>query len=336
MKRVITFSGICAILVAMSMVAWAAAEDISAEEKTKADKFRYCPACMMFKSRKGAMTKEMKEIMAEAGITDEMLSRRRALMRARMYADDPAVILGQARRLNLSDEQKSKLLKIQESARQQAIAVLDAQQVKTLGKIPSMPMSMMKYMKQMHEKIRPVVQKRIGEGAEILMYCPMMWHKEKPLRKRTKKEFGKVAITKDELADAVEAYVKKESESQGGYFAVFDEEAGKELKLTLDKVHRKRLSKVGWNRYFACADFKTLDGKVYDLDVFMRGTTRNNLRFSKFSIHKEAGKERYTWYEKGGVWKKKAVGEPAEEHPKEHPSKPRKERPQEHPSEHPK
>ena len=112
---------------------------------------------------------------------------------------------------------------------------------------------------------------------------------------------------------------------------VFDEKAGEELKLTLDKVHRKRLSKVGWNQYFACADFKTPDGKIYDLDVFMRGTNKDNLTFSKFSIHKEAGKERYTWYEKGGIWKKKAVGEPVEEHPKEYPGKPRREHPSEHP-----
>ena len=334
MKQVIAFSGICAILVAMNMVAWVAAEDISTEERTKADKFRYCPACMMFKSRKGAMTEGMKEIMAEADITDEMLSRRRALMRAPMYADDPAVILGQAERLNLSDEQKSKLMEIQESARKQAVAVLNAQQTKTLGEIPSMPMSMMKYMKQMHEKIRPVVRKRIDEGAEMPMYCPMMWHKEAHFRERVKAKVKKTAITKDKLADAIDTYVQKESASHGGYFVAYDEKIGKELKLTLDKVHRKRLSRVGENLYFACADFKTPEGRIYDLDVFMKGAGKDNLTFSKFSIHKEAGKERYTWYEKDGIWKKKPVKrgrEHPEDHPKEHPGKGSREHPTEHP-----
>ena len=192
-------------------------------------------------------------------------------------------------------------------------------------------------MKQMHEKIRPVVRKRIDEGAEMPMYCPMMWHKETHFREGVKLKVQKTAITKDELADTIEAYVKKESELHGGYFVVFDEKAGKELKLTLDKVHRKRLSKVGRNRYFACADFKTPEGKMYDLDVFMTGPDKDHLTFSKFMVHKEAGKERYTWYEQGGVWKTKKVGMPIEKHPKEpkHPEEHPKKPPKEHPSEHP-
>ncbi|KKK65894.1 hypothetical protein LCGC14_2969540, partial [marine sediment metagenome] len=107
-----------------------------------------------------------------------------------------------------------------------------------------------------------------------------------------------------------------------GYFVAFDEKVGKELKLTLDKVHRKRLSKVGEDLYFACADFKTPGGRIYDLDVFMKGADKDNLTFSKFSIHKEAGKERYTWYEKDGIWKKKPV-----KHGREHPKKGRREHP---------
>ena len=126
-------------------------------------------------------------------------------------------------------------------------------------------------------------------------------------------------ITKDELADAIETYVNKEVSVHGGYFIAFDEKAGKESKLTLDKVHRKRLSKISDDRYFACADFKTPEGKIYDLDVFMTGTNKDNLTFSKFMVHKEAGKERYTWYEEGGIWKTKPVGTAIEESPKEHP-----------------
>jgi hypothetical protein len=145
----------------------------------------------------------------------------------------------------------------------------------------------------------------------------------------------KEQITKDELADAIESYVNKEASVHGGYFIAFDDKAGKELKLTLDKVHRKRLSRVGEDTYFACADFKTPEGKIYDLDVFMTGPDKDHLTFSKFMIHKEAGKERYTWYEEGGIWKTKPVGVTIEEHPKEHPEdrpkKPRREHPQEHP-----
>lgn len=128
------------------------------------------------------------------------------------------------------------------------------------------------------------------------------------------------ALTKDVLADAVAAYVEKTAAEQGGRFTVVDDKTGEQLELTLDKVHRDRLSRVGPDLYFACADFKTPTGKVYDLDVFMEGTAVDNLTFSKFDVHKEEGKERYTWYEEGGVWKTKQVGGGAE-HPAEHPAK---------------
>lgn len=135
-------------------------------------------------------------------------------------------------------------------------------------------------------------------------------------------------VTKDQLADAIEAHVQKTSAEHGGYFEVFDAKTGQALKLTLDKVHRKRLSRVGGDLYFACADFKTTEGKVYDLDVFMQGTSKDNLTFSKFTVHKEAGRERYTWHEKNGVWYHKPLAEeigkinlelPDQEHPAEHP-----------------
>ena len=139
---------------------------------------------------------------------------------------------------------------------------------------------------------------------------------------------GKTAtLTKDQLADAVEDHVEAESAKTGGFFVVTDDQTGEQLKLKLDKVHRKRLSKVGADKYFACADFESDTGRMYDLDVFMTGTSKDNLVFSEFTVHKVNGKERYTWHEKDGMWFKKPAGE-GEEHPKEHPK--------EHPAEHPK
>ena len=136
-------------------------------------------------------------------------------------------------------------------------------------------------------------------------------------------------ITKDELADAIVEYVQRTADAQGGYFIVYDDVNDEELKLTLDKVHRKRVARTGENEYFACADFYTPAGKVYDLDVFMTGTNKDNLEFSEFSIHKEAGKERYTWRQENGIWKKvpaKGMEHPeGKEHPenKEHPEHPK-------------
>lgn len=113
--------------------------------------------------------------------------------------------------------------------------------------------------------------------------------------------------TKDQLADAVKKYVGEAASKTKGIFTVVDKKTGETLELVLDKVHRARLSKVGENKYFACADFTTDDGKLYDLDVFMEGPDADSLVFSEFSVHKVDGKERYTWYEEDGIWKKKDV-----------------------------
>ncbi len=141
---------------------------------------------------------------------------------------------------------------------------------------------------------------------------------------------SEVTVTKDQLADAIEIYIADQSSATGGKFVVLDDKTGETLRLSLDRVHRERLSTVGENTYFACADFVTDEGKVYDLDVFMTGPDKDNLAFSEFSLHKEAGKERYTWYQEDGVWKRKIPDEEGAEHPnKEHPDKehPTKEHP---------
>ena len=88
---------------------------------------------------------------------------------------------------------------------------------------------------------------------------------------------------------------------------VYDKDADKPLALVLEKVHKNRLSKVGPSVYFACADFKTPEGKVYDLDVFMNGWDKHHIKVSEITVHKESGKERYTWYEEDGLWKKKPL-----------------------------
>ena len=115
--------------------------------------------------------------------------------------------------------------------------------------------------------------------------------------------------TKDQLADAVEKYVADKAVEKEGVFIIIDPESGETLELVLDKVHRERLSKVAEGKYFACADFTTKEGKLYDLDVFMEGDDANSLAFSDFSVHKEDGVERYMWYEEDGVWNKKDVTE---------------------------
>ncbi len=88
----------------------------------------------------------------------------------------------------------------------------------------------------------------------------------------------------------------RDSELKGGYFLVYDDKADKPLRLRLDKVHRERLSKIDDGLYFVCADFKTPEGTVYDLDFWMTGTSKEDLSLSDtIAVHKENGERRYYW-----------------------------------------
>ena len=121
-------------------------------------------------------------------------------------------------------------------------------------------------------------------------------------------------LTADNFADAVEAYILKQAARVDGYFTVFDDKTGRQLKLTIDRVHRKRLAKVSQNLYFTCADFVGADDEIYDLDFFMKGTHSDDLTFSKFLIHKVGDQKRYQWYVEQDLWKRKPL-EAIEEKP---------------------
>jgi len=136
---------------------------------------------------------------------------------------------------------------------------------------------------------------------------------EHPGAQPTKKVAG--IISMEELVEAIEVYVNQDMELRGGYFMVYDQKVKKPLALKLDRVH-KEIGTIGNNIYFACAYFKTTEGKLYDLDFFMKGTEKNNLRMTEITVHKEAGKPRYNWYEEKGIWKKNKVSDVKKEAPK--------------------
>jgi hypothetical protein len=125
---------------------------------------------------------------------------------------------------------------------------------------------------------------------------------KQPEHPTEKKQAG---LTKAELAAAITGWVEKEAASNDGWFKVEDPVAHKALQLKLQKVHEDRLSQVKPDVYFACADFVEKDGTKYDIDVFMEGKAKEDLRETEVSVHKVNGKERYTWVEENGTWKKK-------------------------------
>lgn len=127
---------------------------------------------------------------------------------------------------------------------------------------------------------------------------------KKPEHPTDKKQAG---LTKADLAAAIKTWTEKEAARNDGSLRVQDPVAQKTLQLKLEKVHDDRLSQVKPDAYFACADFVEKDGTKYDIDIFMEGKTKDNLQNTEVSVHKVNGKERYTWFEENGTWKKKAV-----------------------------
>lgn len=115
------------------------------------------------------------------------------------------------------------------------------------------------------------------------------------------------AFTVDDMAAAITRYVTADAKLKGGYFLVYDAKGRVALQLTLEKVHRERLSQIGDGVVFVCADFKGADGKVYDLDFFMKGPDKDHLSVTEITVHKQDGVARYTWSEEGGIWKRKSV-----------------------------
>ena len=110
-------------------------------------------------------------------------------------------------------------------------------------------------------------------------------------------------ITLQNLAKAIESFVEADILLRGA-FLVIDPVSNDVLKLSLEKVHKERLSHIGGDVYFACADFNEEGGKVFDLDIFLHGTNTDNLMVTEISVHKEDGKARYGWQEENEIWVK--------------------------------
>ena len=116
----------------------------------------------------------------------------------------------------------------------------------------------------------------------------------------------KEPLTIESVAHFLEGYVTKETATQDGWIKIRDEKAESDLQLKLDKIHRERLAKTDKGTYFVCADFKTHEGKVYDLDFWVK-ESEEGLSVTETTIHKEEGKARYTWMEEKGIWKRKSL-----------------------------
>ena len=135
----------------------------------------------------------------------------------------------------------------------------------------------------------------------LLVSIPIMGehpeHPEHPSEKTA-------SVTAQAVGEAVAEFIASDAKLKGGKFMVYDGTAKEVLQLDLLKIHMDRLTGLGDDTYFACADFQASNGKVYDLDIFMNGETTDDLAVTEISVHKEDGAERYGWREEDGVWVK--------------------------------
>ena len=120
-------------------------------------------------------------------------------------------------------------------------------------------------------------------------------HPEHPTQKSS-------VIDAKAVGKAVAEFIISDSSLKGGKFLVYDVAASEVLQLNLLKIHMDRLTGIGNDTYFACADFQASNGKVYDVDIFMNGNSADDLGVTEINVHKEEGVERYGWSNKRGTW----------------------------------
>ena len=104
-------------------------------------------------------------------------------------------------------------------------------------------------------------------------------------------------VSNEELARVIEESAGK------GTFNFTDPDTGRTLAITLDRIHKDRFAKTAPDTYFACADFKDDRGNTYDLDFWVKLNNGQPL-VVETHLHKDNGKERYTWQLEDGVWKR--------------------------------
>jgi hypothetical protein len=163
MKRAIAFGGLVAVLAVGAAVLLAADESNPSTPEQKAPAMM-CPCCRMTmgaKEPEATMQERMKEMeakMKEAGVSEETMKMRQAMRHAPLFADSPDMLLGQAKTLGLSDEQKGMLEEILKEARAKALGVLTDDQRAKLGKIPEKPTTMTEMQGEMMKRMEPMMK----------------------------------------------------------------------------------------------------------------------------------------------------------------------------------
>jgi hypothetical protein len=105
------------------------------------------------------------------------------------------------------------------------------------------------------------------------------------------------AITADFVKKSIQDHADTMSKAHGGAFMIRDDKLNKNWQLKFVKVHDpvRTFQKDGQTIYFACSDFKSVDGKdLLDIDFWMvpKG---DKLEVIDTKLHKVNGQARYTY-----------------------------------------
>ncbi|GAB4322588.1 MAG: hypothetical protein Kow0074_14290 [Candidatus Zixiibacteriota bacterium] len=107
-------------------------------------------------------------------------------------------------------------------------------------------------------------------------------------------------VSIEQIAEAIEDHIARQSMANGGYFLVDHE--GKTLRLQLVRVHMEYLADLGGGVQFACVDLVGTDGPVYDVDFFLSGDA-GNMTVTETTVHKVNGQPLYAWEQsEDGTW----------------------------------
>ena len=105
------------------------------------------------------------------------------------------------------------------------------------------------------------------------------------------------AVTAEGVKEAIRAHVETEASKGGGHYALKDPVLGRTWRLVPEKIHDpvRTFEKGGKRIYFACGDFRSLDGpEILDVDFWLTPGV-HRLDVVEVRLHKVDGRERYTY-----------------------------------------
>jgi hypothetical protein len=103
------------------------------------------------------------------------------------------------------------------------------------------------------------------------------------------------------MAQFLEDYVARKASGARGWFLVHDPEASSDIPLHLVRVYRDRLVITADKTLVVSVDFKTAEGKSYDVDLWVNQTPQGLVVIDS-TIRKVDGVPRYLWMEQEDHW----------------------------------